>query len=298
MRTGRVRVSAMPVTVSLQNAPLLGVPLREPPRIEWLGVGTHGRFAREDYRLPQSWCLHLYSWTGALRAGEIILPVAPGYVSVVAPDTPLSHFFRPQDPPAVHLTCGFRLAAPDGEPGFTLPVMSDTGTAFGALYALFEKAVAIFPFTPRRAESLIWDILWRLVETPADTGVADNRVPQESDRITRLIMLLRETMELRLAEPLRVAELARITGLSPNHLTRLFHAATGKTVVGYLRERRIERATRLLQHTTMPVKQIAAQVGLHDLQAFNKAIRAATGVSPRRVRAGLGGRGEGVDALW
>ncbi|MBC8140163.1 MAG: helix-turn-helix transcriptional regulator [Armatimonadetes bacterium] len=284
MRTGFARTSAVPSTAPLHTAPLLHVPLREPPVIEWLGVGTHGRFAREDYRLPHLWCLHLYSWTGVLRAADTTLPVAPGYVSLVAPDTPLSHFFRPQDPPAVHLTCGFRLAAPGSEPGFLLPVMSDTDAAFGTLRGLYEKAVAVFPFAPRRAESVIWDILWRLVETPASTETP--LYPVATPR-TDVVTRLRETIELRLSEPLRVAELAELAGLSHNHLTRLFHAVTGKTVVAYVRERRIERATRLLKHTTMPVKQIAAQVGLPDLQAFNKAIRAATRVSPRGVRAGL-----------
>ena len=107
------------------------------------------------------------------------------------------------------------------------------------------------------------------------------------------VIRVREAIELQLSEPLRVADIACAAEISHNHLTRLFHAATGKTVVAYIRERRVDRATRLLRHTTMPVKQIAAQVGLPDLHQFNKVIRGATGLSPRAVRAGLGAGADG-----
>ena len=281
MRTGFVRAAPLPPTAPLSDAPLLCVPLSEPPRIEWLSVGQHGRFAREDYRLPELWCVHLYTWTGAFRAGDMTFPVSPGFVSVVAPDTPLSHFFRTQDPPAVHFSCGFRLTNTSENHVF-LPQMRDSGAFFATLHPLFEQAIGAFGASPRRAEALFWDILWRLAEqggantTPAQTGA-------EPTVVTRT----REVIELRLSEPLRVADLARAADLSHNHLTRLFHAATGESVVAYIRARRVERATRLLRHTTIPVKQIAAQVGLPDLHQFNKAIRAATGVSPRAVRLGL-----------
>ena len=117
---------------------------------------------------PELWCLHLYRWTGALRVGGQTLPVFPGYVSIVAPNTPLSHFFRTSDPPAVHLSCGFRLAT--GSPASVLlPAMGDTGAFFGGINAEWEKAIGVFGASPRRAEALIWEILWRLGEGKVST---------------------------------------------------------------------------------------------------------------------------------
>ena len=285
MRTGFAHTDTVPETIPLGDVPLLTVPVSELPQIDWISLGQHGRYAREDYRLPESWCLHLYRWSGALRVGGITLPVSPGYLSIVPPNQPLSHFFRTGDPPAVHLSCGFRLAAVGATPEVILPMMGDSGESFGALNATWEKAIGVFAATPRRAEVLLWDLLWRLAEGALGDGAAHTESPgREPAAVTRT----REAIELRLAEPLRVADLARAVDLSHNHLTRLFHAATGKTVVSYLRERRMERATRLLRHTTLPIKQIAAQVGLGDLQRFNKAVRAATGISPRATREGLG----------
>lgn len=291
MRIGFARAALVPETVPLNDVPLVVVPVAEPPSIDWISVGYHGRYAREDYRLPESWCLHLYHWSGALRVGETTLPVSPGYVSIVPPNLPLSHFFRTGDPPAVHLSCGFRLAAVNSAPYVTLPMMGDSGESFGLLNAEWEKAIGVFGATPRRAEALLWDILWRLAEGAATGHSTDAASPGASE--PPAVARTREAIELRLAEPLRVTELADAVDLSHNHLTRLFHAATGRTVVGYLRERRMERATRLLRHTTLPIKQIAAQVGLGDLHQFNKAIRAATGVSPRALRNGLKGSENG-----
>ncbi|MBC8135580.1 MAG: helix-turn-helix transcriptional regulator, partial [Fibrella sp.] len=145
--------------------------------------------------------------------------------------------------------------------------------------------------TPRRAEALVWDLLWRLAEGATGDGVESGVAVH--NREPAAVMRTREAIELRLAEPLRISDLARAVDLSHNHLTRLFHGATGKTVVAYLRERRMERATHLLRHTMLPIKQIAAQVGLGDLHQFNKAIRAATGVSPRTLRNGLKESGNG-----
>ena len=126
-----------------------------PPGIVWVSIGRHGRYAREDYRMPELWCLHLYRWTGALRVGEITLPVSPGYVSVVPPNTPLSHFFRTGDPPAIYLSRRFHLGGDAEAQTVLLPMMSDFGSAFGGLNANWEKAVAVFGSAPRRAEALM-----------------------------------------------------------------------------------------------------------------------------------------------
>jgi AraC-like DNA-binding protein len=92
-------------------------------------------------------------------------------------------------------------------------------------------------------------------------------------------------IEARLAEPLAVADIAKAAGVSHNHLTRLFRAATGETVVGYIRARRMERARHFLRATTLSIPAVAASVGIPDLQAFNKACRRELGASPRGVRA-------------
>jgi AraC family transcriptional regulator len=58
----------------------------------------------------------------------------------------------------------------------------------------------------------------------------------------------------------------------------------GDTVIGYIRGRRVQRAQHLLEHTTLPIKTIAAQVGIEDTRHFYKVVHAILGQSPTQVR--------------
>lgn len=93
-------------------------------------------------------------------------------------------------------------------------------------------------------------------------------------------------IEWHLAEPLTVPEIAAAAGISHNHLTRLFRAKTGRSVVGHIRARRMGRARHLLTRTTVPIATVAAMVGIPDPQAFNKICRRELGAAPSAVRAG------------
>jgi len=59
-----------------------------------------------------------------------------------------------------------------------------------------------------------------------------------------------------------------------------------------VRKCRLERAVHLLLYSDMPVKQVACDVGIPDLQLFNKTIRRTFGLAPRVLRA----RGPGAKA--
>lgn len=282
----------LPPCAPLEDAPLQAMPLSEPPQAFWISLGQHGRHPVEHYRLPTLWCLHLYRWTGALRVGAVTLPVRPGYASIIPPDTAIAHYFQTPAPPlSVHLSAGLFLPAvsndrldPPAQPMY-LPTMQDLGSSFERLYATLEEAVTMMPTRPRRAEARLWEVLWQLSErAPQTTVTGGGASTSETSRTHPVVVQAQEMIELRLGETLRVAELADALGLSHNHLTRLFQVHLGSTVAGYIRDRRVARARSLLLHSTVPIKAIAAQVGLPDLHQFNKTIRASTGLSPRKHR--------------
>jgi transcriptional regulator GlxA family with amidase domain len=89
-----------------------------------------------------------------------------------------------------------------------------------------------------------------------------------------------------LAQSFTVADLARRVGVSTNHLIRLFRQQFGVPVAAYVRQQRVAQAKHLLKHTNLPVKHIAANVGIPNLQLFNKTLRRVAGVAPRALRAG------------
>ncbi|MFE9453488.1 helix-turn-helix domain-containing protein [Streptomyces sp. NPDC006739] len=250
------------------------VRLDEPPVVANVGVGVHGPAGHTDvFRLPDLWQLHLYRYEADLTVDGTAHTIRPGRVSLVPPATTVRYRYRGR---SEHLYAHLRLPA-DGGPR-TLPVMQDAGPELPALSALMLQAVAAWPSTPVRAAAEVWAALWRVAHLtpPAPQSPRNSPHPALATAISHI--------ESRLADPLTIPGVARAAGVSHNHLTRLFRAATGDTVVAYIRQRRLERARHLLRESTFSISAIAATVGIPDLQAFNKACRRELGASPRAVR--------------
>ncbi len=93
-----------------------------------------------------------------------------------------------------------------------------------------------------------------------------------------------EMIEQHLDRHWNVPALADAVGISHNQLIRQFQAHFGNTVVGYIRQRRIDRAEHLLLQTDLPIKTIAFHVGVDDPRLFNKMVHQERGVSPQELR--------------
>ncbi|MFG2973082.1 AraC family transcriptional regulator [Streptomyces sp. NPDC048331] len=81
-----------------------------------------------------------------------------------------------------------------------------------------------------------------------------------------------------------VRECAERLGVTPGHLTRTVRAATGRSPGRLLNEARAYQAQRLLAHTELPVRQVAARVGFADPAYFCRFFRRETGTSPGEFR--------------
>jgi AraC-like DNA-binding protein len=74
-------------------------------------------------------------------------------------------------------------------------------------------------------------------------------------------------------------DLARIAGLSPFHLTRVFHEATGLPPHTYLTQLRISRAKQRLQAGD-PIADVAAATGFSDQSHLTRRFKRIVGVTP------------------
>ncbi|RKN07906.1 AraC family transcriptional regulator [Streptomyces radicis] len=248
------------------------VRLDEPPRVVGIGVGVHGTASAHDtFRLPDLWQLHLYRYTARLIVGDTPYTIRPGHVSLVPPGTLVRYQYRGR---SEHLYAHLRLPL-TGEPR-QVPAVQDAGAHAATLSAQLLQAIAAAPQAPARTTAEIWSALWRVAHLPA---------PDAEGGGHRAVAAAMAHIESRLAEPLTVPVVARAAGVSHNHLTRLFRAETGDTVVAHIRRRRMERAGHLLRATTLPIRSVAASVGIGDLQSFNKICRRELGASPRTIRA-------------
>lgn len=248
--------------------------LGEPPVVANIGVGVHGVASRTDvFRLPELWQLHLYQYEAELTVDGTVHALRPGRISLVPPGTTVRYRYGGR---SEHLYAHLRIT-PAG-PVRTVPVVQDTGPELPWLTGQLLQAIAAAPGAPERTRAEIWAALWRITElTPAARRPAPNGPhPAVSVAVAHI--------EAHLAAPLTVPAVARAAGVSHNHLTRLFRAETGGTVVAWIRRRRMERARHLLRATTLSIPAVAASVGIPDLQAFNKACRRELGAAPRALR--------------
>jgi len=86
-----------------------------------------------------------------------------------------------------------------------------------------------------------------------------------------------------------VEDLAADCGRTPSHLCRAFKKYTGKTVMDYVMERRVQSAMLHLRGTTDKIAAVALASGFNDLSHFNRTFKKMLGCSPREYRrAGLG----------
>ena len=84
---------------------------------------------------------------------------------------------------------------------------------------------------------------------------------------------------------MRIADLAAVCDISPAHLVRTFKKTTGRTVHQFVEEVRLARARVLLAETSLPLKQVASELGFGTPSSFSLAFRRAMGTSPGRFRS-------------
>ncbi|WP_134772433.1 helix-turn-helix domain-containing protein [Ornithinimicrobium flavum] len=95
----------------------------------------------------------------------------------------------------------------------------------------------------------------------------------------------RDHIDRHFREPVDLATLAGIAGLSKYHFLRLFSRTYGRTPGVYLSERRVERAQDLLRATNLTVTEVCHAVGFSSLGSFSSRFRQVTGESPSQFQA-------------
>lgn len=87
-----------------------------------------------------------------------------------------------------------------------------------------------------------------------------------------------------LARRISVAELAHVACLSPSHFHVQFKDSLGLTPHQYLLKIRLDRASRLLRESTLPLIRIAEECGFSSQSALTTAMRRYLGLTPKRLR--------------
>ncbi len=244
-------------------------PPRNPKQTMASLIQRRGNATLVRFQVP-FWSMHLYMYEASVEMEGDLYPIEPGCVSLIPPGR--AYEFR-YEGEGIHF---FAHLLPEGPvPGRPVAVFQNMGLDFPHIKKQFEDAVDCFSEHPSRSEAKIWDILWEAKVW------GERRVGEKGHPALEWVV---KKVETAMGEHLKGGDLARQAGISLRQLDRLFKARFGKTVAKYITARRMARAKHLILHSSRPVKWIAVEVGIPNLQMFNKTFRREFGVSPRKMR--------------
>lgn len=107
----------------------------------------------------------------------------------------------------------------------------------------------------------------------------------------RKLLRVSDYIETHLNQPLKMAELAAITGMSQYHFSRLFKQSVGLSPHQYVTRQRIERAKMLLLDLKRSISDVALDCGFSSQSHFGKYFKEYTGGTPHQYRSESKGRG-------
>ncbi len=96
----------------------------------------------------------------------------------------------------------------------------------------------------------------------------------------RFILDAVKMMDDHMADPLTLAHLSDLAGISPRQMNRLFKEKLDCTTMAYYRQIRLEMARNLLQSSPLPLTEIALATGFANSSHFSRVFKKHFGHSP------------------
>jgi transcriptional regulator GlxA family with amidase domain len=93
-----------------------------------------------------------------------------------------------------------------------------------------------------------------------------------------------EWLEDHYRDPGALAAVVEASGIPERSLKRRFKLATGKTLIGFIQNLRIEEAKRLLETEQIPIEQVPTRIGYESLAFFRRIFKRSTGLTPGQYR--------------
>lgn len=123
------------------------------------------------------------------------------------------------------------------------------------------------------------------------TGLAEPSGPQRASQAERYgthhraLVTVLEKMEATIENPLDKTAMARLAGISPRQLDRLFAEQLSSSFLAFYRDIRLDHARKLLEQSLLSISEIAFATGFSSTSHFAKRYKQRFGNQPKSVRA-------------
>jgi AraC family transcriptional regulator len=116
-------------------------------------------------------------------------------------------------------------------------------------------------------------------------AAARHRAQGLSVRPPRWIREVKYFIDEHFKEQITLLTLAQCVDRHPAYLSQVFRRCSGSTIGDYVRQLRLDYASKELTHSTASVADIATAAGFYDQSHFTHAFKIHTGVTPAEFRA-------------
>lgn len=120
-------------------------------------------------------------------------------------------------------------------------------------------------------------------------GIAEGYKNVNSAKYENIARQVEKIIDSRFGDiSLSVEGIADDVGFTASYITKIFKQHTGKTVIEYINEKRIEKAKELLTNTTDSVAAISEKCGFANITYFHRSFKKTVGITPNAYRGGTG----------
>ncbi len=107
---------------------------------------------------------------------------------------------------------------------------------------------------------------------------------EDTESVQNVVEQIKRYAEEHYAENLSLSGLAQKYGVDKSYLSRCFKQTTGKNLIPYITQLRMEKGKELIQKNDLSLTEISYLIGYDDYTYFNRTFRKMEGMSPREYR--------------
>ena len=145
--------------------------------------------------------------------------------------------------------------------------------------AAFRAGVDDYILKPIRPNEVM-----EIIKKTAEKYEACADAPQQTVKTPTLVKAVIDYIEVNLSGPLHLRDIAGAVFVSPCHLSRTFKYLAGQSIVDYIQEQRLLKASELLASSDLSITEIAGKVGFNDAAYFATCFKNKMGATPMKYR--------------